>query len=222
VSIETDQELKALQRVGRVVAMTLDAMRRGVKAGVTTGELDDIAATVLASAGARSAPQIVYDFPGVTCISVNDEVVHGIPGSRALEPGDLVTLDVTAELEGYYADAAITVAVEPASSLGLRLAACAKAALGRAMEVARAGAKLSAVGAAIEREAGRQGFRVFRELCGHGIGRTIHEEPSVLNHYDPRVATRLTEGLVITIEPIITTGSGRTSVARDQWTVWKS
>ncbi|MGH7551442.1 MAG: type I methionyl aminopeptidase, partial [Longimicrobiales bacterium] len=156
---------------------------------------------------------------GVTCISVNDEVVHGIPGARVLERGDLVTLDVTAELDGYFADAAITVAVPPAAPIAVRLAASAETAFGKAMNVARAGAPLSALGAAVEGSVRRQGFRVCPELCGHGIGRTIHEEPNVPNHYDPRDRTRLAEGLVITIEPLVTTGSGRTKLARDRWTV---
>lgn len=219
MSIENDDDLRGLQRVGRVVASALAAMREGLRPGVTTAELDDIAGRTFAEAGARSGPRIVYDFPGTTCISINDEVVHGIPGSRTVQPGDLVTLDVTAELDGYYADAAVTVPVPPAPPRAVRLAACARAAFQHALEVARSGTPLSVLGRRIEREVQRQGFRVFPELCGHGIGRTIHENPSVLNHYDPSAKTRLTDGLVITIEPIITTGSGRTRIARDRWTV---
>lgn len=219
MSIESEHDLKSLRRVGRVVARTLRAMARAVKPGVSTGELDDVAARVFQRSGARSGPQIVYGFPGVTCISVNEEVVHGIPGARRLASGDLVTLDVTAELDGYFADAAVTVPVPPAAPVALRLAACAKAAFERALRVASAGEPVSAIGAAVEAEVTRHGFAVFPELTGHGIGRTIHEEPSVPNRFEPGLRTRLTEGLVITIEPLITTGTGRTRLARDRWTV---
>jgi methionyl aminopeptidase len=211
--------MRALQRVGRVVARTLDAMRSAVRPGITTAELDDVAARIFEEHGARSGPRIVYDFPGTTCISVNDEVVHGIPGPRVLQPGDLVTLDVTAELDGYFADAAVTVAVAPARPPALELVECAKTAFTRALDVARAGARVSAIGRVVEATVRERGFSVFRDLCGHGIGRTIHEDPSVPNHFDPRARQVLADGLVITIEPLVTTGSGRSRLARDRWTV---
>ena len=194
MSIDSERDVEALKRVGRVVALALRAMRQGVREGITTGELDEIGARVLAEHDARSAPQMIYDFPRATCISVNDEAVHGVPGPRILRPGDLVTLDVTAEQGGYFADAAITVAVPPVAPLGRRLMECAQAALGKAIRSARAGAPLSAIGGAVETEVRRRGFRVLRELCGHGIGRSIHEEPSVLNYFDRRSSERLSEG----------------------------
>jgi methionyl aminopeptidase len=219
VSIESDDDLEGLRRAGRVAALTLSAMREHVAPGVSTAELDDIAACLLHAEGARSAPRLVYDFPGTTCISVNDEIVHGIPGSRRLVAGDIVTLDVTIELGGYYADTALTVPVPPASGSAILLIEAAEAAFHRALGVTRAGAALSAVGAAVEDEVNRRGFRVFRELCGHGIGRTIHEDPEVLNYRHPGVHRRLNEGLVITIEPLVSAGSSRIRTDPDGWTV---
>src|SRR5207244_9000715 len=128
------------------------AMRRATRAGVTTGELDDVGAAILAEHGARSAPQLAYQFPGVNCISLNDEAVHGIPGPRALRDGDLVKLDVTAELDGFIADAALTVALPGAGARERRLASCAETALGKAINAARAGRPVYEIGRAIDRE----------------------------------------------------------------------
>ena len=219
MSVDSEDDLEGLRRAGRVVAQALQAMRDAVREGVTTAELDDIAARVLREHGARSAPRMVYNFPGTACISVNEEAVHGVPGSRQLHKGDLVTLDVTVELDGYYADAAVTVGVPPISDLARRLLACAEAAFWRAAKAARAGERLSVIGGKVETEVERHGFRVFRDLCGHGIGRSIHEEPSVCNYYDPRERTRLTQGLVIALEPIISAGAQYTRTGPDGWTL---
>ncbi|HEV2733247.1 MAG TPA: M24 family metallopeptidase, partial [Longimicrobiaceae bacterium] len=134
MSIGSNEELEALRRVGRVVRRALDAMERQVRPGITTGDLDLVGARVLEEHGARSAPRVVYGFPASICISVNDEAVHGIPGGRALQAGDLVKLDVTAELDGYMADAAVTVPVAPGTETGRRLAACARVAFEQAMK----------------------------------------------------------------------------------------
>jgi len=219
MSIDSLSDLKGLRRAGLVVASTLELLKSHVRPGITTAELDAIALEHLRSHGARSAPQLAYDFPAATCISVNEEAVHGIPGPRVLMDGDLVTLDVTVELDGYYADAAVTVPVGTASALGTALCACAEAAFWRGADVARDGIELSRVGFEVEQEVRRRGFRVMRELCGHGIGRAIHERPSVCNFYNPRDRTRLTKGLVIALEPIISAGSDRIRTERDGWTV---
>ena len=155
----------------------------------------------------------------MNCISVNEEAVHGIPGNRQLEAGDLVKLDVTVEKDGFMADAAITVPVGEVTDERQRLIACAVRAFEKAMLVARAGFRVSAIGRAVGREVRRSGFSVIRDLGGHGIGRTIHEEPRVPNYADPEANQVLTEGLVITVEPIIAAGSGRAFVAPDKWTV---
>jgi methionyl aminopeptidase len=219
MSVETPEELAALRRAGRAVAATLREVSRLVRPGVTTAELDAAAARVLARHGARSAPALVYGFPGAICISVGDEAVHGIPGPRRLRAGELVTLDVTAELDGFYADAAVTLPVgRVAPRLG-RLAATAQAALRRGLAAATAGAPLNAIGAAVQGEAERRGATVLGELCGHGIGRTIHEEPSVPNVYDAALDEPLRAGTVITIEPILSLGGARVRAGSDGWTV---
>lgn len=219
MSIETETELEGMRRAGHVVALALRAMREAVREGITTGELDEVAARVMAEHGARPAPRMVYGFPGSTCISVNDEAVHGIPGARRLEKGDVVTLDVTLELDGYFADAAITVGVQPVADEARRLIIAAEAAFHAGAKAARAGQRLSAVGAAVEAEVERRGFRVLRELCGHGIGRAIHEEPQVVNHALRGDYTRLTDGLVIALEPVIGASTRRTRETGDGWTI---
>ncbi len=196
-----------MQAVGRVVRQVLAAMKQQVRPGVTTADLDASGAATMRDNGARSAPQMVYKFPGASCISLNDEAVHGIPCNRALREGDLVKLDVTVEKNGFMADAAITVPVGEVSEERRRLVACAERAFQKALLVARAGYRASEIGRAVEREVRRAGFSVIRELGGHGIGRTIHEEPRIPNFADPTANEVLTEGLVITIEPIIAAGS---------------
>lgn len=219
MSIESAWELEALKRVGRVVRLALDEMLKAVRPGITTGELDEIGGRVLRENGARSAPKLVYGFPRDICISVNDEAVHGIPGERELQPGDVLKLDVTAEKGGFMADAAVTVVVDPVTEEKRRLVAAARAALGKGLDAARPGRRVNEIGRAVENEVRRHGFNVVRDLAGHGIGRAIHEEPSVPNHFDPRARAVLTEGLVITIEPIVAERSGRCVEGRDGWTI---
>lgn len=218
MSIQSERDRQGMRSAGRVVALALAEMRAHVAPGITTAELDAAGEAVLRRHGARSAPQQQYNFPGVNCISLNDEAVHGIPRRRAVRAGDLVKLDVTAELEGYIADAAVTVAVPPAPALSLRLRDCAEAAFRRALSTARAGEWVSAIGRAVEAEVRRWGFAVIRELCGHGVGRAIHEEPSVPNYAVRGPSPRLTEGLVLTIEPIIAARPGRVVLDPDGWT----
>lgn len=219
MSIHGPEDLRGMRAAGAVVRRVLDAMKLNVRPGVTTAGLDKVGASVMQAEGARSAPALVYGFPGANCISVNDEAVHGIPGPRVLQAGDLVKLDVTIEKDGFMADAAITVPVGEVSEERQRLAECAKRAFTKAMLVARAGFRVSEIGRAVEREVRRCGFSVIRDLGGHGIGHTIHEAPSVPNFPDPRANQILTEGLVITVEPIIAAGSGRAELAQDGWTV---
>ena len=218
MSIETPEELKALREVGRICARALREMKHSVRPGITTAKLADIGAKVMRENGARSAPRLVYNFPAEILVSVNDEAVHGIPGPRRLCGGDLVKLDVTFEKNGFMGDAAITVPVEPASDRNIRLTRCAERAFHRAMRVARAGNRVNQIGREVEREVKRSGFSVIRALGGHGIGRTIHEPPSIPNYDDRNARERLTPGLVITVEPIIAAGAGHTLTADDGWT----
>ncbi len=219
MSVETADELRALQAAGRVVADTIRAMRRAVAPGITTAQLDRIAARVFARAGARSGPQLDYGFPGITCISVNDEAVHGIPGRRRLRSGDLVKLDVTAELDGFYADSCRTVFVGRPRPRAVRLVRTAERALTRALAVARAGAPLNAIGETVQRTVHDAGFELCDGLMGHGIGRHVHEPPDVPNAYDAALHQPLTEGLVITIEPLVCAGAPAVYMAPDGWTV---
>ena len=219
MSIKNSAELDKLRLIGRIVRLALERTAAAVRPGVTTAELDAIGALVLAGHGAESAPPKVYRFPGALCISVNDEAIHGIPGDRVIGEGDLVKLDLVAEKDGYFADAAVTVCAGAASAQAAALTHAAESAFGQGLRVAVAGNRVHDIGREVEREVRRRGFSVMRELCGHGVGRTIHESPSVPNYYDPAQRTRLTEGLVITIEPIISAGRGRGELQRDGWTI---
>jgi len=224
MSIKTPEELEGMRIAGRIVRRMLEAMKAAVRAGVTTRELDEVGGQVMREHGARSAPSLVYRFPGVSCISVNEEIVHGIPGARQLRDGDLLKLDVTIEKDGFMADAAETVIVGGAADsvpagIGGEMIDCARRAFDCAMSVAKAGNRVSAIGAAVEDEVRRGGFFVIRELCGHGIGRTIHERPNVPNYLDPHAHAMLTEGLVITVEPIIASRSGNAYLGQDGWTM---
>jgi methionyl aminopeptidase len=219
MSITTQEELEKLQAVGRIVAGALGAMAREVRPGVTTAELDSAGAKHFDQHGALSSPQMVYGFPGVNCISVNDEVVHGIPRDRALQPGDLVKLDVTACKDGFHADAAISVTVPPAPELSVRLVKCAEQAFRAGLGAARKGNRTRDIGSSVEREVHRHGFHVIRELGGHGIGRTIHEPPSVPNYAARNARDLLTDGLVLTIEPIIAVGTRNVQLDSDGWTI---
>ena len=220
MSIASYEELLALREAGRIVRLALEAMRAEVRAGVTTGELARVGGKVMRENGARSAPRMVYGFPGDVLISLNDEAVHGIPSdSRTVRAGDLVKLDVTFEKGGYMADAAMTVAVEPVTPQARKLAHCAESAFKSAMQFARANHRVNEIGRAVEREVKRNGFQVIRELGGHGIGRTIHEEPSVPNYDDPHARGKLKVGMVLTVEPILAAGRGESRDSGDGWTV---
>lgn len=219
MSIRSQAEFEKLRAIGKIVRQALDKTAAAVRPGITTEELDAIGAGVLAQNGAQSAPPKVYGFPGALCISVNEEAIHGIPGSRVIQPGDLVKLDLVAEKDGFYADAAETIRAGEVTVQADALARCAQRAFYQALGSARAGNRVHEIGRVVERETRRNGFQVLRDLCGHGVGRTIHEPPSVPNYYEPRLRSRLTEGLVITIEPIISAGSGLGILQKDGWTI---
>jgi methionyl aminopeptidase len=219
VSIESERDRIGLERAGRVVARILNRLKPLVRDGITTSELDAMADMWLQEEGARSAPRHVYGFPAAICISVYEEAVHGVPSARRVRCGDLVTLDVTVEMDGYYADAAITLAVEPVSVQAEALRRCAEAAFWQAMAVARAGAMLREIGRAVDTEVRKHGFHVLRDLSGHGIGRTIHERPAVLNYENRRDRTVLNDGLVLAVEPIVAASARRCIEMPNRWTV---
>jgi methionyl aminopeptidase len=219
MSADTPEQLGGLRGAGRMVAATLKLLAEAVTPGVSTGELDRIAAEFLAANGARSGPILTYGYPGSICVSVDEQVVHGVPGDQVLRQGQLVTLDVAVEVDGYHADAAVTVPVGAVNHRRRRLMDATRAALAAGIERAQPGATLAQVGAAVEHAARVRGFRVFRELTGHGIGRAMHESPTVFNWPAPEATQVLEPGLVMTIEPMLTAGGIRLILQHDGWTV---
>ncbi len=220
MTIATDEkEIAALRKAGRVVAQTIAEMRAAVEPGISTAELDAIGEACMRRYGAQSAPKLVYNFPGATCLSVNDGTVHGVPNDTPLQPGDVLTIDVTVELNGFMADAAITVQVPPETPDAQKLIAVTRTALAKALHAARAGAPINAVGRAVEREVRMNRFTVIPQLTGHGVGRTIHEDPTVPNFFHPRYNQKLTDGMVVAIEPIISAGNGKIITEDDGWTI---
>lgn len=220
MTIESPSDLLALQRIGGIVARVREAMLAAARPGMTTAELDAIGERMLAEAGATPAPRLVYGFPGATCISVNEEAAHGVPGARVLRSGDVLNVDVSAELDGFYADTGGTRVLPAASARDTRLCHASRTALAEAMKVARAGEPLNRIGAAIESTARRFGFRVIENLGSHGVGRALHEAPDhIPGYYDPNDTRVLHEGLVITIEPFISTRSRVVEEGADGWTL---
>jgi methionyl aminopeptidase len=219
MTIESTRDLEGMRAIGKLVAQTLREMRAAIEPGMTTEQLDDVGARFLRKHGARSAPQLTYDFPGFNCISVNDEVVHGVPGARVLRAGDVVKIDVSAELDGYMADAAVTVVIPPVTAAARNLIESAQAAFECAMKVATTGARISELGRAVEAEVNRRGHSVIHEMCGHGVGRALHEQPSVPNFFSPFTPGRLAEGLVIAVEPIICETPSPVFEDDDGWTI---
>jgi len=219
MSIDGEDDVVALKRVGAAVAEARDAMAAQVAPGVTTAELDALGREVLRRHGARSAPELAYDFPGATCISVNDELAHGIPSRRVLREGDLVNIDVSAELDGYWADSGASFPVGRVAQRARALLFSTRAALSDAIAEVRAGAPLRNIGRAVERRAKQSGFRVVKNLCGHGVGRHIHEEPQVPNTFERSNPFVLHEGLVMTIEPFFTTSAVHAIESDDGWTL---
>jgi methionyl aminopeptidase len=219
MTIESEKDLVGLMRIGRIVGLTIQKMKESLRPGITTKELDDIGAAFLKQHGARSAPIVTYKFPGVTCISINDEAAHGIPGNRKVKIGDLVNIDVSAELDGYFADAGETIPMLPVSSVAQKLCDFTRSAQEKAIAAARAGRPVFEIGRAAENEARRGGFSIIRDLPGHGVGRKLHEPPSVPNFYTRRASQILAEGMVLTIEPFLSVKANRVVTQPDGWTL---
>ncbi len=217
--VKTAYDRQGLLAIGAIVADVLEKLVHAAQPGLTTNALDLLAARLLQEAGAEATPKKEYRFPGHLCISVNDEVVHGIPGNRILKPGDLVKLDLTADKHGYVADATRMAVLAPADANIMRLAGTARLACRAAVAHAKPGMSLKDLGQIIQEETARAGFKIIKELCGHGVGRHTHEEPEVPNYPDGSNAVVLKEGMVIAIEPIITTGVATIVPAGDGWTM---
>ncbi len=220
MSINSEKDLEGLRKVGQIVARCLRHMHSKLEPGITTAEIDKIGGEFLTKHGATSAPKLTYNFPGFTCISVNEEAAHGIPGSKILRAGDLVNIDVSAELNGYFADTGGSAIIPPESKLHLKICSAAKKALENAMLEARAGAKLNRIGYAIETEATCNGFTVIENIGSHGVGRALHEEPGFIpGYYDKNDKRVLKENQVITIEPFISSGAHEVFENGDGWTL---
>ncbi|GIW60624.1 MAG: methionine aminopeptidase [Patescibacteria group bacterium] len=218
MTVENEQDLLGLKAIGRIVGLTIQHMAQHLQPGMTTAELDAIGAEFLAQQGARSAPILAYNFPGHTCISINSEAAHGAPRSdRVIQPGDLVNIDVSAEKDGYWADSGMSFHVPPYDPAKQKLLRVARRALDVAIQQARAGRLINQVGKAVETYAKKQGFFVIRELNGHGIGRFIHEAPSVPHFYNPSFKERFEVGMVLTLEPFIAMQPTRIFEGEDGW-----
>jgi methionyl aminopeptidase len=221
MTIGNDEQLERLKRVGRVVAETLKTMTAAVEPGMTTRELDALGAELLSRSGARSAPRSSYQFPGATCISVLPAIAHGIPGDQVLEPGGLVNIDVSAEVDGYFADTGASVAIPPVSGRTARLCRDGKRALWTGIRAVKSGGRLNAIGRAIQSFADDNNYTLIRNLASHGIGRTLHDEPGdIPTWHEPRDTRVIEDGMVFTIEPFLSTGSRQAVGGKDEWTLF--
>lgn len=220
MTVAGPEDLEGLRQIGAIVGAVRDAMLEHAREGISTAELDEIGGRLLESHGARSAPRLAYNFPGYTCISVNDAIAHGVPSStKVLNAGDIVNIDVSAELNGYWADTGASVAVGQVNQRLRKLLWTTRAIQLEAMRSCCAGTPINGVGQLIEKKARKAGFRVVRQLSGHGVGRHIHELPNIPNVYDVQHSTALWEGLVITIEPFLTLSATEVVQESDGWTL---
>ena len=212
-------ELERMRDAGRLVGEVLAELAALVAPGVTTAELDVVAEKRIAQAGATPAFKGYHGYPATICASINEEVIHGIPsGRRVLQEGDIVSIDVGASLDGYYGDSAITLPVGQVSEQAATLLRVTEEALYKAIERARPGGRVSDIGHAVQQHVEAYGFSVVREFVGHGIGQRMHEEPQVPNYGEPGRGPRLTEGMVLAIEPMVNAGRAAVKVLDDGWT----
>ncbi|RIK31217.1 MAG: type I methionyl aminopeptidase [Anaerolineae bacterium] len=220
MTADSNKDLQYLKAIGRICAEALRRMQGAARVGMTTRELDEIGRAFLEAEGARSAPQAMYKFPGATCISVSPVIAHGIPNERLLREGELIHIDVSAELDGYFADTGASMVVSKSERRLEKLIEATRSSLNKALRAAKAGNRLNAISRAVQTEAGKRGYNVITDLTGHGIGRKLHEEPKeILNFYDSNDRRILNEGLVLAIEPFLTTGVGRVTQERDGWSL---
>ncbi|WP_203248597.1 type I methionyl aminopeptidase [Sporosarcina beigongshangi] len=216
---KTEQDIEALKKIGKIVAEIREALKEATVPGKTTKEIDELAGRLFEEKGAISAPIDQYDFPGYTCISVNNEVAHGIPGARIIQDGDLVNIDVSGSYGGFFADTGISFVVGTPDDKKQQLCDVAASAFELAMTYVKAGSSLNRIGKAVEREAKNHGLAVIKNLTGHGIGKSLHEEPQhILNYYDPSDKTLLKDGMVLAVEPFISQKAEHIIESGDGWT----
>jgi methionyl aminopeptidase len=221
MTVSNEGDLVALKQIGRIVADTLAAMERAIEPGMTTRELDRVGRDFMAAAGARPAPELVYDFPGATCISINEEIAHGIPGDRRIRRGDLINIDVSAEKDGYFADTGASFAVPPVTRAVARLCLDGRRAMWAGLRQVGSGRPLAGIGRAVGAFARKHGYTLVRNLASHGVGAALHEEPAEIATW-PDASERRTmrDGLVFTVEPFLSLGAAFAADGADAWTLY--
>jgi len=220
IIIKSDREIGIMRQAGRIVATILGVLSEQVRPGMKTRELDVIAARELERLEAKSSFKGYHGFPANLCVSVNDEIVHGIPGERVLAEGDIVSLDFGAIFEGFQGDAAVTVGVGEINSPSEQLMETTEGALKAGIAAAYPGARLGDISAAIQNYAESRGYSVVREYTGHGIGREMHEEPQIPNFGPPGMGPVLRKGMTLALEPMVNVGGWRTRIGNDHWVVF--
>jgi len=221
MSITSDEELSGMQQISNAVAEALKQMREHAAPGMTAKELDDFGGAILSALGAKSAPKLTYDFPGWTCISVNNEIAHGIPTeNKVFKEGDIINIDVSAELNGFWADNGGSFILGEDINELQPLVDASKQILRKAIEQIKGGVKIADIGRLIETEARKSGYKVIKNLAGHGVGRSLHEEPhEILNCYDRFNTTRFRKNSIVAIETFIATASTYADQEKDGWTL---
>ncbi|MDF2723836.1 MAG: type methionyl aminopeptidase [Paenibacillus sp.] len=220
MTVGSQEDIDGLKEIGKIVGLTIREMKSRVRAGMTTKELDEIGGQFLSKHGAVSAPQKTYNFPGNTCISINQEVAHGVPGNRVIRAGDLINIDVSAELGGYYADSGHSFQLAPYQSALTQLCQYTYDTMMKVISSLRHGVKISEIGKMMELEAQKGSYSIVKSLCSHGIGKALHEYPKeILPFYSKHDKRVLKDGMVITIEPFLSTGTGYVVEHSDGWTL---
>lgn len=219
IIIKTEKEIDLMRQAGKIVAETLLLVEKEVKPGVTTAELDRIAEEFITKHGAKPSFKGLYGFPASLCISVNEQVVHGIPGGYVLKEGDIISVDCGAEIDGFHGDAARTFAVGEISEEARKLITVTEESFFKGVEAAIVGNRLSDISHSIQKHVEANGFSVVRDFVGHGIGKTVHEDPEVPNFGRPGRGPKLVTGMALAIEPMVNIGSYRVKTAGDDWTV---
>ena len=219
IVIKTSKEIEHMQESGRIVALAHEAIKKAIKPGITTGELDKIAETVIRENGAVPSFKGYHGYPASICASVNDQVIHGIPGVTILKEGDIISIDIGAFKNGYHGDAARTHPVGKVSEKALELIKVTEESFFEGLKYCKVGYRLSDVSNAIQVYAEEKGFSVVRDFVGHGIGRQMHEDPPIPNYGAPGRGPRLENGMALAIEPMINSGDFRVRVLEDEWTV---
>jgi methionyl aminopeptidase len=220
MTVGSKEDIDGLKEIGKIVALTISEMKNQTRVGMTTKELDEIGGRFLRSHGATSAPKSTYNFPGNTCISINHEVAHGVPGNRRIQEGDLINIDVSAELNGYFADSGHSFQLPLYDPSITRLCQTTHDTMMKVISSLRHGVKLNEIGRIIQSEAQKSGYKVIMNLGSHGIGKALHETPNdILPFYDKDDKRVLKEGLVITVEPFLSTGAQFVVDGLDGWTL---